>query len=167
MNSRMIEFYMKVAQQAGLLSRAERLQVGSVIVKDDNIISFSWNGQPSGWDNVCEDKVYMSADAGGWLDPSEIEEQWPYRDDNGRYALKTKPTVLHAETNALSKLAKYNGGGLGASIFVTHSPCLPCALSIHQAGITDVYFAEHYRDTAGIDFLTECGIIVRQVSLGK
>lgn len=163
MNSRMIEFYMKVAQQASLLSRAERLKVGSVIVKDDAIISFSWNGQPSGWDNVCEDKVYMGKTAGGWLDPDEIESNWPLVDKDGRYALKTKPTVLHAEMNSLMKLTKSTISGAGAAIFVTHAPCIECAKGIYQAGIREVYYATVYRTTDGIDFLEKCGITVEQL----
>jgi dCMP deaminase len=165
MKDKMIVAHMKSAYNYADCSSAVRLKVGSIIVKDDAIISIGYNGQPSGWDNVCEDKVYMGIDAGGWLDPEEIEEQWPFTDETGRYKLKTKPTVLHAETNAISKLAKYKGGGQDASIFVTHAPCLPCALSIHQAGIKSVYFAEHYRDTAGIDFLKQCNITVTKVNV--
>jgi deoxycytidylate deaminase len=89
--------YMKVAETFAALSSARRLHVGAIVVKDDRIISIGYNGMPSGWDNDCEDKEYMSVDAGGWLDLNEIEERWPNKEqmlpkeDNRwrRYALKT------------------------------------------------------------------------------
>ena len=157
---------MKTAYNYAACSSAVRLQVGAIIVKDDAIISIGYNGQPSGWDNVCEEPEYMASDAGGWLDPEEIESQWPFVDNVGRrYRLKTKVTVLHAESNAVAKLAKLNGGGRGAAIFVTHCPCLTCAKTIFQAGITEVYYAESYRDTIGLAFLVECGLTVEKVSV--
>ena len=158
--------HMKTAYNYAACSSAVRLQVGAIIVKDDAIISIGYNGQPSGWDNVCEEPEYMASDAGGWLDPEEIESQWPFvTEDQLRYRLKTKSTVLHAESNAISKLAKLNGGGRGAAIFVTHCPCLTCAKTIYQAGITEVYYAESYRDTIGLAFLIECGLTVEKVSV--
>ena len=157
---------MKTAYNYAACSSAVRLQVGAIIVKDDAIISIGYNGQPSGWDNVCEEQEYMASDAGGWLDPDEIESQWPFvAEDQLRYRLKTKSTVLHAESNAVAKLAKLNGGGQGAAIFVTHCPCLTCAKTIYQAGITEVYYAESYRDTIGLAFLIECGLTVEKVSV--
>jgi dCMP deaminase len=106
----------------------------------------------------------MASDAGGWLDPDEIESQWPFvAEDQLRYRLKTKSTVLHAESNAISKLAKLNGGAQGSAIFITHCPCLDCAKTIYQAGITEVYYAQSYRDTIGADFLIKCGLTVEQV----
>lgn len=163
--------YMDVARRFAMLSSAVRLQVGCVIVKSENIISFSWNGTPAGWDNNCEDKEWGSA--GGWLDPEEIEAMWPYEgtyldaDGNemrGRYRLKTKPEVLHAERNALDKLARQGGiGGEGASMFVTHAPCLECSKSIYGAGIKEVYYAESYRSEDGIEFLQKCGITVTKL----
>ena len=158
--------HMKTAYNYAACSSAVRLQVGAIIVKDDAIISIGYNGQPSGWDNVCEEQEYMASDAGGWLDPDEIESQWPFvAEDQLRYRLKTKSTVLHAESNAVAKLAKLNGGGQGAAIFVTHCPCLTCAKTIYQAGITEVYYAESYRDTIGLAFLIECGLTVEKVSV--
>ena len=164
--------HMKTAYNYAACSSAVRLQVGAIIVKDDAIISIGYNGQPSGWDNVCEEREYMTSDAGGWLDPEEIDDQWPFVDDGTgeysgtrRYRLKTKATVLHAESNAISKLAKLNGGGKNSAIFVTHCPCLTCAKTIYQAGITEVYYAESYRDTLGHDFLVQCGLTVEQVSV--
>ena len=156
--------HMRTAFNYAACSSAVRLQVGSIIVKDDAIISIGYNGQPSGWDNVCEEKEYMASDAGGWLDPDEIESQWPFvAEDQLRYRLKTKSTVLHAESNAISKLAKLNGGAQGSAIFITHCPCLDCAKTIYQAGITEVYYAQSYRDTIGADFLIKCGLTVEQV----
>ena len=158
------------ADRTAQLSHAKRLQVGAVIVKDDSVISYGYNGMPAGWDNDCEDKEWCSAS--GWLSPDEIEERWPYEgtyldaDGNemqGRYRLKTKPEVLHAESNAIAKLAKSNNSGAGADLFVTHMPCLDCAKLIYQSGISRVYFGENYRDDAGIQFLEKSGITVTKV----
>ena len=157
---------MKTAYNYAACSSAVRLQVGAIIVKDDAIISIGYNGQPSGWDNVCEEPEYMASDAGGWLDPEEIASQWPFvTEDQLRYRLKTKSTVLHAESNAVAKLAKLNGGGQNAAIFITHCPCLDCAKTIYQAGITEVYYAQSYRNTIGADFLVQCGLTVEQVNV--
>ena len=164
MKDKMKLAHMRTAFNYAACSSAVRLQVGSIIVKDDAIISIGYNGQPSGWDNVCEEKEYMPVDAGGWLDPDEVVKQWPLVEgDRSRYRLKTKSTVLHAESNAVAKLAKLNGGGKGAAIFITHCPCLDCAKTIYQAGITEVYYAQSYRDTIGADFLIKCGLTVEQV----
>lgn len=168
MKQRMIDFYMNIAHQCSKMSRAVRLQVGSVIVKNDNIISFSWNGTPSGWDNECENIELIDTDAGGWLSLEEIIEKWPFEGKfwvNGqeidtRYRLVTKPEVLHAESNAISKLAKSNSSGEGAEIFITHSPCMECAKLIYQSGIRKVYFSQQYRDTKGIEFLQKSNIEV-------
>ena len=80
-----------------------------------------------------------------------------------RYGLKTKPEVLHAETNAIAKLAKSNESGLGATMFITHAPCLDCAKLICQSGIGSVLYRNSYRDTSGITFLKKSGINVEQV----
>jgi dCMP deaminase len=161
---------MRAAHIYAELSTATRLKVGALVVKDDRIISIGYNGMPKGWDNNCENKEFMSVDAGGWLDPDEIEKQWPFvatSDEDGasigRYRLKTKPEVLHAEMNALMKLARSNESGLDASIFITHSPCMDCAKGIYQAGIKEVYYSNEYRDTAGIDFLQKCGVLVEKI----
>ena len=158
------------AKRCSDLSHAKRLQVGAVIVKDDSVISYGYNGMPAGWDNDCENKEWCSA--GGWLDSEEIEERWPYEgtyldaagnEMQGRYRLKTKPEVLHAESNAIAKLAKSSNSGLNADLFVTHSPCLDCAKLIYQSGIRRVYFGENYRDDAGIRVLKGSGVSVEQV----
>lgn len=154
---------MDVARRFAELSSARRLQVGAIVVKDDRIISIGYNGMPTGWDNNCEDKQYMDGGAGGWLSPGEIEGSWPLEDEIGRYRLKTKPEVLHAESNAISKLAKSSESGDGADIFVTHSPCVECAKLIYQTGIRRVYFGESYRDDAGVRFLKLSGVEVRKI----
>ena len=172
MKPKLIDAYMKTAEVFAECSTATRLHVGAIVVKDDRIISIGYNGMPSGWDNNCEDKEYMSVDAGGWIDPEEIEEQWPMREQQLpktenlpwlRYKLKTKPEVLHAETNAIAKLAKSTESGLGATMFITHAPCLDCAKLIYQSGISSVLYRNTYRDIAGVVFLKNSGIEVEQV----
>lgn len=165
--------YMRTARLFAEHSSAKRLHVGAVIVKDDRIISIGYNGMPTGWDNDCENKEFMSVDVGGWLDSEEIEERWPFEalsdeDDTyiGRYRLVTKPEVLHAETNAIAKLAKSSESGDGASIFITHAPCLECAKLIYQSGITQVYYDNTYKTDAGLQFLHKCGIDVERIVVG-
>jgi dCMP deaminase len=120
--------HMRAAHLYAGLSTARRLKVGALVVKDDRIISIGYNGMPGGWDNNCE-----------------------YELEDG--TTKTKPEVLHAETNAIAKLAKSTESGLDADLFVTHSPCLDCAKLIYQSGIRRVYYATNYRDDSGIAFL--------------
>jgi dCMP deaminase len=175
MKRKLIQAYMDVAHRFAELSSARRLHVGAIVVKDDRIISIGYNGMPAGWDNNCEDKDFMSGDAGGWLDPEEIEERWPFEEtvvvanDNEsfettrRYRLKTKPEVLHAETNAIAKLARSTESGDGASMFITHGPCLDCAKLIYQSGIKEVFYANSYRSADGIDFLKKCDVKVKQI----
>jgi len=148
MKQKFIDLYMDWADRTAKLSHAKRLQVGAVIVKDDSVISYGYNGMPAGWDNDCEEKVYK---IDGWL-----------VDDDGCYELKTKPEVLHAESNAVAKLAKSYNSGMGASIFVTHAPCLDCAKLIYQSGISSVLYRNAYRDTAGVEFLEKSGVSVTQ-----
>jgi dCMP deaminase len=151
------------AARAAELSHARRLHVGAVIVKDDTVISYGYNGMPAGWDNDCEDHKYMSGSEGGWLSQEEIETQWQYLEEDGtRYTLKTKPEVLHAESNAIAKLARSNNSGRDADIFITHAPCLDCAKLIYQSGIRRVWFGQAYRDSAGVEFLQQSGIEVTQ-----
>jgi len=162
--------YMKTAEIFAELSHARRLHVGAIVVKDDRIISIGYNGMPAGWDNDCENVEWCSA--GGWLSAEEIEEGWPYEGTyidadgitmQGRYRLKTKPEVLHAETNAIAKLAKSTESGDGAVLFVTHSPCLDCAKLIFQSGIRSVFYRNSYRSTDGTTFLERSGITVTQL----
>jgi dCMP deaminase len=168
MKDKFINLYMDWATRTAQLSHAKRLQVGAVIVKDDSVISYGYNGMPAGWDNNCEDQVWDKG-AGGWLDPEEFDAKYPYEgwhegaQRDVRYGLKTKPEVLHAESNAIAKLAKSSNSGSGADLFVTHMPCLDCAKLIFQSGISRVWYGENYRDDAGIKFLKLSGVEVTQV----
>ena len=141
MKQKFIEAFMNAAEVFAALSSARRLHVGAIIVKDNRIISIGYNGMPSGWDNNCEDIVV----------------------DGISSQLKTKPEVLHAETNAIAKLAKSTESGDGASMFITHAPCLDCAKLIYQSGIKSVYYRNTYRNTDGVNFLNKCNIEVKNV----
>ena len=139
MKQKFIDAYMDVAKRFAQLSSARRLQVGAIIVKDDRIISIGYNGMPAGWTNECETIFY---------------------DENGTEVLKTKDEVIHAEANAIAKLAKSSESGDGATMFLTHAPCIHCAKQIYTAGIKKVYFGEPYRDESGVAFLMKCGVSV-------
>ena len=167
MKDKFVKLYIDWAHRVAELSHARRLKVGAVVVKD-NHVTYGYNGMPAGWDNDCEDRVWDSG-AGGWLDPEEFDAKYPHEgwhegaQRNVRYGLKTKPEVLHAESNAIAKLAKSNNSGNGADLFVTHSPCIECAKLIHQSGISRVYYSSNYRDDAGIKFLENSGVEVIKV----
>lgn len=137
MKQKYIDLYMSWAENTSKLSTANRLKVGTVIVKD-HVVTYGYNGTPSGWDNNCET---VSADG----------------------TLKTKPEVLHSEANAISKIAKSSIGSEGATLFCTHAPCLDCAKMIYQAGIFTVYYRNEYKSTDGIDFLGKSGITVQKI----
>ena len=137
---------MKTAETFAELSHARRLHVGAIVVKDDRIISIGYNGMPAGWDNNCEDTIQHSDDT---------------------VTLKSKPEVLHAETNAIAKLAKSTESGDGAVLFVTHMPCLDCAKLIFQSGIRSVFYRDSYRNTDGVTFLERSGVEVKQVKKGQ
>jgi dCMP deaminase len=157
MKQKFIDLYMDWAERTAQLSHAKRLQVGAIIVKEDRVISMGYNGMPSGWDNNCEDRVY----ANEW---SVDNCHWDYQEEDGTvYNLKTKPEVLHAETNAISKLAKSSESGDGATIFITHAPCLDCAKLIYQSGINSVFYRNSYRSTNGVDFLKKSNVVVTQI----
>jgi dCMP deaminase len=157
MKQKLINAYMQTAKVFADLSHARRLHVGAIVVKDDRIISIGYNGMPAGWDNDCEyEETYSTQDAPG--DDFRIVNTG---------ILKTKPEVLHAESNAIAKLARSSESGLGADIFITHAPCMECAKLIYQSGIRRVYFGEKYRDDAGIKFLVRSGIEVEQVNLNQ
>jgi dCMP deaminase len=147
---KLIDAYMTTAETFAELSHAQRLHVGAIVVKDDRIISIGYNGMPAGWDNNCEYEIYE--DNG---------------DDEPITILKSRPEVLHAETNAIAKLAKSNESGMGATMFITHAPCLDCAKLIFQSGISSVLYRDAYRDTGGITFLEKSGVIVTQVKKGQ
>lgn len=132
---------MDVAERFAQLSYAERAKVGAIIVKDDRIISIGYNGMPSGWDNRCEDKF-----------------DWP----DGHPEVRTRPEVLHAEANAITKLAQSSESGKGAILFCTHLPCIECAKLIYQTGIKSVYYRNEYQAAkgAGKEFLEKSGVQV-------
>ena len=141
MKQKWINAYMDTAERFAQLSSAKRLKVGAVVVKDHRIISIGYNGTPSGWDNACENVVQLSDDT---------------------VTTKTKDEVIHAEANAILKLAKSNEGGDGAVLFCTHAPCVECAKLIYGSGINKVYYRNQYRDSSGLDFLNKCAVEVEQ-----
>jgi len=143
MKQKFIDAYMDVAERFSQLSSAKRLNVGAIVVKDDRIISIGYNGMPSGWDNECEVCTHV--------------------DDVGNPTLVTKPEVLHAESNAIAKLARSPESGEGATIFITHAPCIDCAKLIYQSGIATVYYKNDYRSTQGVEFLKKSNIWVVKV----
>lgn len=143
--------HLAAAKEYAKLSSARRLQVGAIVVKDDRIISIGYNGTPEGWDNNCEDEI-IEAHTG------------PVGGGVHRVTLVTKPEVIHAEGNAIAKLARSNESGKGAVMFLTHSPCMECAKLIYTSGITCVYYEHEYRNLAGIEFLRKCGISVKKIA---
>ncbi len=148
--------YNNIAHEVAKMSHARRLQVGAVIVKDDRVISMGYNGMPAGWENDCEytETTFDQRD-------TYHSNDWKFDEDKKQfYRLKTKPEVLHAESNAIAKLAKSNDSGDGADIFITHAPCIECAKLIYQSGIRRVYFNQNYRDDSGVRFLRQSGVEV-------
>jgi len=117
MKLKFIDYFMRVAELTATLSYAKRLQVGAVIVKGNQTIGTGYNGMPTDWENTCE---------------IELEDG----------SLKTKQEVLHAETNAIAKVARSTVSSEGATLFCTHAPCIDCAKLIYQAGIETVYYKE-------------------------
>lgn len=147
-------------------STARRLKVGAVIVKDNSIISIGYNGTPPGWDNNCEDEIITYQDAKTFDKDSALDIETITED--GTYIvkrLKTKPEVIHAEANAIDKLARKTGGAEGSAMFCTHSPCFSCSLRIFGAGIAEVYYKDVYRSTEGIEFLKKAGVKVFQLNV--
>ena len=135
---------MDVAEVYSKLSSAERLQVGCVIVKDNTIIGIGYNGMPSGWSNVCEMEVPDTTSGFNGTSTKSV----------------TRPEVLHAESNAIAKVARSTNSTDGASMFITHAPCIDCAKMIYQAGISSVYYRESYRNDDGLNFLKRCDVSV-------
>jgi dCMP deaminase len=135
------KLYATVVREVAELSYAKRLKVGAIVVKDGRIISMGYNGTPPGWDNKCEDEV--------------LTENGP--------TLVTRPYVIHAEDNAIAKLAKSTDSANGATMYVTHAPCIECAKIIAGSGISKVSFLYHYRDENGLKFLSDCGILTEQM----
>ena len=144
--------YMDIARRVAEMSYARRLHVGAVIVKDGRIISMGWNGMPTGWDNNCEYEDIGFSEA-VYGEPQTLVNR----------GLKTRPEVLHAESNAIAKLARSTESGEGADIFITHAPCMDCAKLIFQSGVRRVYYSEAYRDDSGIKFLANSGIEISQI----
>ena len=142
MKQKWIDAFMDTAERFAQLSSAKRLQVGAVVVKDNRIISIGYNGMPSGWTNECEEIVEVHEDGG--------------------LVTKTKDEVIHAEANAISKLAKSGDSGDKADLFCTHAPCVHCAKMIYGAGIKKVYYRNSYRDDLGLQFLQKCGIDIEK-----
>ena len=146
--------FMDVAERFAQLSSARRAKVGAIIVKNDRIISIGYNGMPSGWDNDCEDYI---KDVSFHVHEND-------KDTYGTYV--TKPEVLHAESNAIAKVAQSNESSIGATMFCTHMPCIECAKLIHQAGINTVYYRESYKSAkgSGEEFLQKSKIELCQIS---
>jgi len=141
MKQKWVEAFMDTAERFAQLSSATRLKVGAVVVKDNRIISIGYNGMPSGWTNECEEIILHSDDT---------------------VTTKTKDEVIHAEANAIIKLARDGESGNGSTLFCTHAPCVQCAKLIHGAGISKVYYRNSYRDTNGLEFLEKCNIEIEQ-----
>ena len=152
MKQKWIDAFMDTAERFAQLSSAKRLQVGAVVVKDNRIISIGYNGTPAGWSNDCEE-MFITQDE---VSPNVFSI-------DKRIEFRTKDEVIHAEANAISKLARSNDSGLGSDMFISHAPCVHCAKLIYGAGISKVYYRNSYRDTDGIDFLTKCNIEVEKV----
>tara|TARA_B000000557_G_scaffold259330_1_gene255006 strand:+ start:235 stop:738 length:504 start_codon:yes stop_codon:yes gene_type:complete len=159
--------FMQVAEQFAELSSAKRAQVGAIIVKDNRIISIGYNGMPSGWTNECEttetwnDVPHMREK---YIEQGAVMHSSPHGNTWSR--LKTKPEVLHAETNAIAKVAQSNDNCKDASLFCTHEPCIECAKLIYQSGITSVYFKNSYKADkgSGRDFLEKSGCTVEHIT---
>lgn len=128
--------YLKMAQEWANLSHCERKKVGALVVKNRMIISDGYNGTPTGFDNCCEDE--------------NGDTQW---------------FVLHAEANAILKLARSNNSAEGATLYITLSPCKDCAKLIHQAGFERLVYINGYKDSSGLDFLTSAGVEVNQIEV--
>jgi dCMP deaminase len=135
-----IDAYLDMADRFAELSYAQRLKVGAIVVKDNRVISIGYNGTPAGWENTCEEVVEVHEDGG--------------------VVTKTKDEVIHAEANAIGKLARDGEAGLDSTMFCTHAPCINCAKLIYGAGIRSLYYRNSYRDEDGIEFLKKCNIEV-------
>lgn len=151
--------YLRIAKIWSNNSYAIRRKVGAIIVKDNVIISDGYNGTPRGFENVCEEIRNTEF----FLDNDEAMRQKLIDYKNKGFDLITKPHVLHAEANAISKLACSNNNSLGATLYVTHEPCLECSKLIIQAGIRRVVYNHEYRIHDGIELLQRAGIEVEQI----
>jgi dCMP deaminase len=138
--------YYNIAKEISLLSYANRLKVGAIIVKDNRIISIGFNGTPPNWDNECEEEKNEM------IGPNQMAGPF----------LVTKPEVIHAEMNALHKLASSHESGNNASMFCTHSPCIECAKGVVMSGIKNFYYIDKYRSDDGLFFLQKSGVNIEQ-----
>jgi dCMP deaminase len=141
------QYYMDVAIRTAKLSRAQRKQVGAIVIKDDRMIGYGFNGTPPGWKtNACEEfkLVHNKLIAGGAFS-----------------TLVTRKEVIHAEANAIAKVAKSPESSAGSTMYCTHSPCMECAKQMVSAGIERVVYYEKYGD--GVSFLREAGIRIEQI----
>ncbi len=159
--------FMDCAERFAQLSTATRAKVGAIIVKDNRIISIGYNGMPSGWTNECETTTT-------WNDVPHMREKYiqdgAVMHDSPHGATwsrkRTKPEVLHAETNAIAKVAQSNESCKDAVLFCTHEPCIDCAKLIYQSGIKEVYFKNSYKADKGNgrDFLEKSGLLVEHLT---
>lgn len=155
--------YMQTAYQFAKLSYAKRRKVGCVIVKNQQLISFGYNGMPYGFDNQCEDSHTLH-----YEDPESTLDliEKGYECSDGcctKEDAVTRREVLHAESNAIMKVAKSTMSCEGAELYTTTCPCFDCAKLIIQAGISKVYYTEDYRDMSGVELLKKANIKVEEV----
>lgn len=155
------KIYMQTAYQFAKLSYATRRKVGCVIVKNKQIISFGYNGMPHGFDNICEEEQVRSIENPGHKEIL-IEKGYECGDECCSKTV-TRREVLHAESNAIMKVAKSTMSCEGAELYTTTCPCFDCAKLIIQAGITKVYYSEDYRDMSGVELLKKANIEVEEV----
>ena len=166
MKQKFIDYYMDVAERTSRLSHAIRLQVGAVVVKDNRILSYGYNGMPTGWDNECENKEYLNAAKAGFMSQEDILEKFPFEEyveeyqAMRKYRLVTKDEVLHAESNAIAKVSGSTESSENATMFCTHAPCIHCAKMIWQSGIKNLFYRDTYRDNKGLEFLEKSGVNV-------
>lgn len=174
-----LDYFMNVAERTAQLSYAERLKVGTVIVKNNRIISCGYNGLPAGWEpNDCERLITLDYNQYNSLPETEksrytkivkeggFSKESPYTDFREYFAwqgLKTYDEVIHSEINCLGQLTRTNESGEGCIMFCTHSPCIQCAKSIYVSGIKSVYYRTDYRSDSGIEFLRKCNIEVHKI----
>lgn len=164
------EKYLRMAKIWSENSHANRRKVGCLIVKDNMIISDGYNGTPSGFENECEYIKPYKDECGCCSHGTMCErgDNYGKKCDNcgGKYdTLVTKPYVLHAEANAITKLAKSGNSSEGATLYVTLSPCIECAKLMIQSGIKRVVYMEEYRITDGLDLLKRAGIDVERIEI--
>ena len=167
MKEKFVKAHMEAAGVYARLSSAKRLQVGCVIVKNNTIIGIGYNGMPSGWDNECEKIDYVDENGQDYNEMIEKGYTFGCVSEVAGYVRRiTKPEVLHAETNAIAKVAKSTNSTEGADMFVTCAPCIECAKLIHQSGIKRVYYGHTYRNDDGLKFLDKCNIETIQIKEG-